>query len=65
MRIISVLVVLWLIIVAIAAGQRHCYTSGDANCAKAGTIVVTIIMTPLSYVGASQESTARCPSRAE
>jgi hypothetical protein len=53
MRIISILVVLWLIIGAIAAGQRHYYTSGDANCAKAGTIVVTIIAGPLNYVGAN------------
>ncbi len=53
MRIISVLVVLWLVIGAIAAGQRHYYNSGDTNCAKAGTVVVTILAGPLNYFGAN------------
>ncbi|MGD0377114.1 MAG: hypothetical protein ABSB01_21335 [Streptosporangiaceae bacterium] len=53
MRIISVLVVVWLVIGAIAAGQRHYYSSGDTNCAKAGTTVVTIIAGPLNYFGAN------------
>lgn len=53
MRIISVLVVLWLVIGAIAAGQRHYYNSGDTNCAKAGTVAVTILAGPLNYFGAN------------
>jgi hypothetical protein len=58
MRIISILVVLWLIIGAIAAGQRHYFDSGSANCARAGTIAVTIIAGPLNYVGANPK--VRC-----
>jgi membrane protein YdbS with pleckstrin-like domain len=53
MRIISLLVVLWLVIGAIAAGQRHYYNSGDTNCAKAGTVAVTILAGPLNYFGAN------------
>jgi len=52
--IVSVLLVIWLIIGAIAGAQRHYYTGGgDENCAKAGTIAVTILAGPLNYVGAN------------
>ncbi len=49
--IVSVLLVVWLIIGAIAAGQRHYYSGSAENCAKTGTIVVTILAGPLNYVG--------------
>ena len=58
MRILSILIVLWLIIGAIAAGQRHYYDNGPTNCAKAGTIAVTILAGPLNYVGANPK--VRC-----
>lgn len=51
MRIGAVLLVLWLIIGVIAAGQRSYFSGSDTNCAKAGTIAVTIIAGPLNYVG--------------
>lgn len=47
----GIIVVVWLIIGVIAAAQRGYFDSGDANCAKAGTIAVTIIAGPLNYVG--------------
>jgi hypothetical protein len=47
----SLLLIIWLIIGAIAAGQRHYYTESSANCAGAGTIAVTILAGPLNYVG--------------
>jgi hypothetical protein len=48
----GVIVLLWLIIGAIAAGQRGYYKdTGDASCAKAGTVVVTIVAGPLNYLG--------------
>jgi len=47
----SLLLIIWLIIGAIAAGQRHYYTQSSANCAGAGTIAVTILAGPLNYVG--------------
>jgi hypothetical protein len=61
MRIISVLVVVWLIIGAIAAGQRHYYSSGSTNCAKAGTIAVTIIAGPLNYFGVNPKIRCTLP----
>jgi hypothetical protein len=45
------IVVIWLIIGAIAAGQRGYFSSNDASCAKAGTVLVTIVAGPLNYLG--------------
>jgi hypothetical protein len=53
MRIGTVLLVIWLIIGAVAAGQRQYFSSSSASCAKAGTIAVTIAAGPLNYVGAN------------
>jgi hypothetical protein len=51
MRIASIVVVIWLVIGALAAVQRGYFSSGDASCAKAGTIAVTVVAGPLNYVG--------------
>jgi hypothetical protein len=53
MRIGAVLVLVWLVIGAIAAGQRNYYSESSANCAGAGTIVATIAAGPLNYAGAN------------
>lgn len=53
MRIGAALVVAWLIIGLIAAGQRHYFSGSDATCAKTGTILVTIVAGPLNYLGAN------------
>jgi len=48
----GVIVLIWLIIGAIAAGQRGYYNdTGDTSCAEAGTVVVTIVAGPLNYLG--------------
>ena len=52
-RIVGIAVVVWLVIGALAAGQRHYYGSAKSNCASVGTIVVTILAGPLNYVGAN------------
>ena len=52
-RLITVLLIIWLAIGAIAAGQRGYYRGGSDTCAHAGTIAVTILAGPLNYVGAN------------
>lgn len=52
MRVFSVLLVIWLVIGAIAAGQRGYYTKLP-SCANAGTVIVTILAGPLNYAGAN------------
>ncbi len=51
MRIGGLIVLIWLIIGAIAAGQRGYFGSSSATCARAGDIVATIAAGPLNYVG--------------
>ncbi|MGI8878924.1 MAG: hypothetical protein ACR2KJ_00090 [Jatrophihabitans sp.] len=50
-RIAAAVLVVWLIIGAIAAGQRHYYSNSSTNCAGVGTVLVTILAGPLNYIG--------------
>lgn len=50
-RVISALVVIWLIIGAIAAGQRGYFTHAAQNCASSATTAMTVIAGPLNYMG--------------
>ena len=51
MQIPAGLLVIWLIIGAIAGGQRGYYSGSISSCTQAGTIAVTILAGPLNYVG--------------
>jgi hypothetical protein len=61
MRIGSLLLLIWLVIGAIAGGQRHYYDSSTTNCAKAGTIIVTVLAGPLNYVGVNPKISCKAP----
>jgi hypothetical protein len=61
MRATTAVVLIWLIIGAIAAGQRHYYSSAPTNCAKLSTIIVTIIAGPLNYVGVNPKISCETP----
>ena len=51
MRIGMILLVIWLIIGGVAAAQRNYFSGSEANCAKVGTIAVTVVAGPLNYAG--------------
>jgi hypothetical protein len=55
------LVLIWLLIGALAAGQRGYFNSGEANCAKAGTIAVTVVAGPLNYMGVNPKISCEVP----
>lgn len=60
------ILLIWLIIGAIAGAQRGYYSDeGDASCAKAGTILVTIIAGPLNYLGVDPEVDCSVPKPSE
>ena len=59
MRIGSLLLVIWLLIGVAAAFQRDYFKGEDVSCAKASTIVVTVIAGPLNYVGVNPQ--IECP----
>lgn len=61
MRIVSVLLVIWLIIGAIAAGQRGYYSGSIGSCTKVGTIAVTILAGLLNYMGVNPKVNCTVP----
>lgn len=65
MRIGALVVVIWLVIGAIAAFQRGYFQPGGVNCAELGTVLVTVVVGPLNYVGLNPriECTVPQPSR--
>src|SRR5580700_4210444 len=62
MRTGGVILLIWLIIGAIAAGQRGYYGSSSESCAHAGTIVATVAAGPLNYVGVNPKVSCHLPS---
>lgn len=57
MRVFWVVLFVWLLIGALAAGQRHYYAGSSANCSGVGTILVTILFGPINYVGGNPKLT--------
>jgi hypothetical protein len=57
----SLILVVWLILGAIAAGQRHDYTHPPKNCNQTATIAVTILAGPLNYVGVDPKVSCHLP----
>ncbi len=57
----SILLVVWLIIGALAGGQRHYYSGAQTTCSQAGTIIVTIITGPLNYLGIDPKISCQLP----
>jgi len=51
---VTVVVVVWLVIGALAAFQRDYFTGDKAtDCADVGTIALTVVAGPLNYMGAN------------
>ena len=61
MHIGSVLLVIWLVIGAIAAGQRGYYSGPVSTCTAGGTIAVTILAGPLNYLGVNPKVDCKLP----
>ncbi|MGH3122557.1 MAG: hypothetical protein ACRDND_16230 [Streptosporangiaceae bacterium] len=57
MRVFWVVLVVWLLIGALAAWQRHYYAASSANCAGVGTILVTVAFGPVNYLGGNPKLT--------
>jgi hypothetical protein len=47
----TLILFIWLIIGAAAAGQRGYFSASNIGCTQAATIAVTIVAGPLNYVG--------------
>jgi membrane protein YdbS with pleckstrin-like domain len=58
---LAVLLLIWLLIGAFAAGQRGYFGGSSTNCAKVGTTVVTVLAGPLNYVGVNPKIDCKVP----
>jgi hypothetical protein len=58
----SIVVIIWLLIGVLAAGQRHYFSGATKTCAKAGTTAVTILAGPLNYLGVNPKISCPKPS---
>ena len=58
----GLILLIWLILGGVAAFER-CYfqETGDASCAEAGTIIVTVIAGPLNWLGVNPKITCDIP----
>jgi hypothetical protein len=61
MRIGAVIVVVWLLIGLLAAGQRGYLSGSSSNCAKAGNTIITVVAGPLNYIGVNPKVKCSVP----
>lgn len=48
----GLIILIWLVLGGVAAYERGYFQdSGDASCAKAGTVIVTVLVGPLNWMG--------------
>ena len=63
---VTLLVIVWLVIGAIAAGQRGYFGENrELSCKTTGDTVLTILAGPLNYVGVNPEITCDLPQPSE
>lgn len=60
---IPIVLIVWLVIGALAAGQRGYYSTSDPDCGTVGSTIVTILAGPLNYVGVNPQ--IDCPEPPE
>jgi hypothetical protein len=61
LSVVAVILVIWLAIGVLAAGQRHYFSGSSTNCAKVSTTIVTILAGPLNYLGANPKIACKVP----
>ena len=57
----TLILFIWLIIGAAAAGQRGYFSAPSIGCTEAATIAVTIVAGPLNYVGLNPKISCSAP----
>jgi hypothetical protein len=60
-RLVTLVVVIWLLIGVGATYQRGYFKSDPTNCAKAGTIALTVVAGPLNYAGVNPKVSCVVP----
>ena len=60
-RLITLVVLVWLLIGVAATFQRGYFQSDPSNCATAGSIAATVLAGPLNYAGVNPKVTCEIP----
>jgi hypothetical protein len=58
----TIILFVWLIIGAAAAGQRGYFASSISSCSGGATIAATIVTGPLNYLGVNPQITCNWPT---
>jgi hypothetical protein len=58
----TLILFVWLIIGAAAAGQRGYFTNIPATCSAGATIAATMLTGPLNYLGVNPQITCNVPA---
>jgi hypothetical protein len=59
----GLIILIWLVIGGVAAYERGYFkNNGDTSCAKAGTVVVTVIAGPLNWLGVNPKIKCAVPA---
>ena len=61
MRVITAVVLVWLIIGVVAVVQRGYLGSNSSSCAHLSTVAVTVVAGPLNYLGVNPKVTCVVP----
>lgn len=66
MRILTALVLIWLVVGVIAAAQRGYFGDDEeVSCAEVSTVAVTVVAGPLNYMGANPKVDCEVPQPSE
>ena len=57
--VVPVFLIIWLVVGALAAGQRGYYHQSDPSCGSVGSMLVTVLAGPLNYLESIQKSIVR------
>jgi hypothetical protein len=57
----TAVLVVWLVIGAIAAGQRGYFGDSNPNCSKVGRSLLTVVAGPLNYAGVNPKTNCKAP----
>ena len=58
----GVIILIWLILGGVAAFERGYFRdTGDASCAEAGTVIVTVVAGPLNWLGVNPKIKCNIP----
>ena len=59
----GVIILIWLILGGVAAYDRGYFKdSGETSCAKAGTVIVTVVAGPLNWLGINPKIKCNIPA---